>query len=156
MFMKAVGSRPLILVSLGAMNMSVAENKQLVQSIFAGLAEGNPKMLVDSMDDKVRWRISGESQWSKTFDGKRVVLTELFGLLLTKIADRFRIIAYRFIAEGDLVVVEARGDNITKTGARYNNSYCFVIRIAEGRLQEITEYADTELGMTALGAPVYS
>ena len=136
--------------------MSASENKQLVQSIFAGLAEGNPKKLVDSMDDKVRWRISGESQWSKTFDGKQVILTDLFGLLLTKIANRFRIIAYRFIAEDDLVVVEARGNNICKTGAPYNNSYCFVIRIVAGKLQEVTEYSDTELGMAALGAPGYS
>jgi ketosteroid isomerase-like protein len=133
--------------------MSAAENKQLMRNIFAELAEGNSQMLVDNMDDKVRWRISGDSRWSKTFEGKQAVLTELFGLLQAKIATRLRIIAYRFIAENDLVVVEARGNNnISKTGAPYNNSYCFVFRIAEGKLQEVTEYSDTELGVATLGA----
>jgi ketosteroid isomerase-like protein len=136
--------------------MSAAANKELVRNIFIGLAQGNPTMFVDSMDDKFRWRISGDSRWSKTFDGKQAVLGELFGLLRAKIADRPRTIAHRFIAEGDLVVVEARGNNISKTGAPYNNSYCFVVRIAEGKLQEITEYCDTDLAMKALGAPADS
>jgi uncharacterized protein len=133
--------------------VSAAENKQLMRNIFAELAEGNSKMLVDSMDDKVRWRITGDSRWSKTFDGKQAVLTDLFERLRAKIATRLRIIAYRFIAENDLVVVEARGNNnISLSGAPYNNSYCFVFRIAEGKLQEVTEYSDTQLGMATLGA----
>jgi|SRR5215471_14971089 len=132
--------------------MSAAENKQLMRHIFAELAEGNSKTLIDTMDDKIRWRISGDSAWSKTFDGKQAVLTELFGLLQAKIATRLRILAYRFIAENDLVVVEARGkNNISKAGAPYNNSYCFIFRIAEGRVQEVTEYSDTELGLATLG-----
>src|SRR5262249_40657185 len=133
--------------------MSAAENKRLAQEIFAELAKGNPKALVDIMDDKFRWRISGDSQWSRTFHGKQAVITDLFGLLGRKFANRPRIIPHRFIAEDDLVVVEARGDNVSKTGAPYNNSYCFVLRMAGGKLQEITEYMDTDLAMTALGAP---
>jgi len=45
----------------------------------------------------------------------------------------------------DYVVVEARGNNTTKTGKPYNNAYCFVIRLHGGQLKEITEYMDTEL-----------
>jgi hypothetical protein len=39
-------------------------------------------------------------------------------------------IPQRFIADGDCVVVEARGDNVTNGAARYNNSYCFVFRLS--------------------------
>jgi ketosteroid isomerase-like protein len=133
--------------------MSAAANKQLVQKVFAGLAQGDPKLFVDSMDEKFRWRISGDSPWSKTFEGKQAVLGGLFVLLRDRIADRPRTIAHRFIAEDDLVVVEASGNNVSKTGAVYDNSYCFVIRVSEGKLQEITEYCDTDLAMNALGAP---
>jgi len=79
------------------------------------------------------------------------VLTELFGVLRERMADRIRTTAQRFIAEEDLVVVEARGSNKTKTGKAYNNRYCFVFRIAGGKLQEVTEYLDTELVTAALG-----
>ena len=60
-------------------------------------------------------------------------------------------IGHRFIAEGDYVVVEARGNNTTKTGKPYNNAYCFVIRLHDGKLKEITEYMDTELVTATLG-----
>ena len=44
-------------------------------------------------------------------------------------------------------------DNVTNSGAPYNNSYCFVFRLSGGRLAEVTEYMDTELVTAALGAP---
>jgi ketosteroid isomerase-like protein len=132
--------------------MSAAENKQLMRNIFASLAEGDSQTLIDSMDDNIRWKIAAEGAWSRTFESKQAVITQLFGLLQTKIATRLRILAYRFIAENDLVVVEARGkNNISKSGVPYDNSYCFVFRIAEGKVQEVTEYSDTELGIKTLG-----
>jgi ketosteroid isomerase-like protein len=67
--------------------------------------------------------------------------------------DRITTIAHRFIAEGDHVVVEARGSNVTKAGVPYNNTYCFVFRLAGGKLAELTEYMDTELVTAVLGDP---
>ena len=69
------------------------------------------------------------------------------------IADRIRTTAHQFIAEGDHVVVEARGNNVTKAGLPYNNAYCFVVRLTDGKLREITEYMDTELVSAVLGDP---
>jgi ketosteroid isomerase-like protein len=125
--------------------MGAAENKQLIQSIFSELAKGNAKPLVESMDDDFRWIVIGSTKWSKTYEGKQSVLKELFGGLRTKLGDKIRTVPQRYIAEGDLVVVEARGDNTTKAGLPYNNRYCFIFRIAEGRLKDVTEYLDTEL-----------
>jgi 2-iminobutanoate/2-iminopropanoate deaminase len=49
------------------------------------------------------------------------------------------------------VVIEARGSATTKAGKPYNNAYCWIYRIAEGKMKEITEYLDTELATAALG-----
>src|SRR5882724_7255703 len=133
--------------------MTTLENKQLVQDIFANLAQGNPKPLFDSMAEDFRWTVSGNTKWSRTYNGKQVVLKELLGPLHDMIVDKVRTNAQRFIAEGEHVVVEARGSNQTKTGAAYNNTYCFVIRLDEGKLREITEYMDTELVTAVLGDP---
>jgi ketosteroid isomerase-like protein len=70
---------------------------------------------------------------------------ELLGTLREKIAGPVKITAERIIAEGNFVVVEARGDNLTKTGKPYCNRYCFVFRVCDGKLKELTEYLDTEL-----------
>jgi len=131
--------------------MSAAENKQLMQTIFGGLAEGNARPFVEAMADGFRWTVTGTTKWSKTYEGKQAVITELFGQLRTRIEGGIRTTAQRFIAEGDYVVVEARGNNTTKRGKPYNNRYCFVFRISGGQLQELTEYLDTELVTTALG-----
>jgi uncharacterized protein len=133
--------------------MSTAENKQLLQRIFSELAQGNSRPFVESMADDFRWTVTGTTRWSKTYEGKQAVLSELFGGLRERIADRVRTIAERFIAEDDLVVVEARGSNTTKAGRPYNNRYCFVFRLADGKLRELTEYLDTELVTSALGDP---
>lgn len=131
--------------------MSAAENKLLMQQIFAELAQGNSRPLVESMDERFSWTITGSTSWSKTYVGKQVVLTELLGSLRARIADRIKIASQRFIAEDDLVVIEARGDNTTRTGLPYNNNYCFVFRLEDGKLVEVTEYADTALVTSALG-----
>lgn len=131
--------------------MSAADNKQLMQGIFAEMAKGNSRPLVEAMADDFRWTVTGATKWSKTYEGKQTVLTELFGLLRSRIEGNLRTTAQRFIAEGDYVVVEARGNNTTKAGQAYNNSYCFVFRLEAGRLKEVTEYMDTELVTATLG-----
>lgn len=133
--------------------MGAAENKQLMQHIFAELSKGNGKAFVESLADDFCWTVTGTTKWSKTYRGKQAVLTELLGPLFSKFADQYTNTAHRFIAEDDYVVVECRGHVTTKTGVPYNNSYCWVCRIAEGKLQELTEYMDTELITMALGDP---
>jgi uncharacterized protein len=131
--------------------MTTLENKQLLQHIFAELAQGNSRPLVESMSDDFCWTVTGSNQWSGTYRGKQAVLDELLAQLRSRIEGRIKTVAHRFIAEGDFVVVEARGNNTTKAGLPYNNAYCFVVRLAEGKLREITEYMDTELVTSALG-----
>ena len=75
----------------------------------------------------------------------------LVGDLVTH-AVRPRTVAFNFIAEGDYVVVEARGDNVTRAGLRYDNQYCMVYRIENGRIREIKEYCDSALVERVLGA----
>ena len=80
------------------------------------------------------------------------MLTELFGPLRERIEGRVHTHAQRFIADGEYVAVEARGANTTKAGKSYNNTYCFVFRVAGGKLREVTEYLDTELVTAVLDA----
>ena len=131
--------------------MTTAENKQLMQRVFAGLAEGNSRPLVEAMADDFSWTVIGRNPWSRTYKGKQAVLKELLAPLSARIEGRIKTVPHRFIAEDDFVVIEARGNNTTKSGKPYNNTYCFVVRLAEGKMRELTEYMDTELVTEALG-----
>jgi len=125
--------------------MSATENKQLMQDIFSELSKGNDKPFIEAMGEDFQWTWMGSGQWSKTFKGKESVLNELWAGVKTAITQPFKAAAHRFIADGDYVVVEASGQNTTPDGKTYNNKYCWVCRIAEGKLQELNEYMDTEL-----------
>jgi ketosteroid isomerase-like protein len=124
-----------------------------MQHIFSELSQGNSKPFVESMADDFRWTVTGTTKWSKTYEGRQTVLAELFAALRAKIPGKITTTAQRFIAEGDYVVVEARGSNTTNAGLLYNNRYCFVFRLSAGKLQELAEYLDTELVTAALEDP---
>jgi len=130
--------------------MSTTENKQLMQDIFSELSKGNGKPFVASLADDFCWTVTGTTKWSKTYQGKQAVLTELLQPLFSQFENQYTNTAHRFIAEDDYVVVECRGNVTTKAGMPYNNTYCWVCRLAGGKLQELTEYMDTELVTAAL------
>jgi uncharacterized protein len=41
--------------------------------------------------------------------------------------------------------------NVTKTGQRYDNHYCLVYRVVDGKITEIKEYLDSDLVERVLG-----
>jgi ketosteroid isomerase-like protein len=133
--------------------VSAAENKLLMQRIFAALSRGDSTPFRDAMADDFCWTLIGSTEWSGTYRGKHAVLSGLMAPLFAQFADRYTNAAERFIAEGDHVVVECRGRVTTKAGLPYNNTYCYVCRLADGKLQELTEYCDTALIAEALSSP---
>lgn len=133
--------------------MSANENKQIMQDIFAELAKGNGRPFVDAMADDFCWTITGTTAWSGTYRGKQAVQAELLAPLFAQFADKYANAAQRIIAEDDHVVVECRGRVMTRKGVPYNNTYCYVCRLADGKLKTLTEYFDTELVTAALDAP---
>jgi hypothetical protein len=89
--------------------------------------------------------------WSRTFTGRQSILNDLHGHVRSLLVERARTVAHRFIADGDYVVVEAKGNNLTKTGVRYDNDYCLVFRLEDGKIREVREYCDSVLTEKALG-----
>jgi uncharacterized protein len=133
--------------------MDAAGNKELLRHAFTEAARGDGRPFVDLLADDVRWTIIGTTAWSRTYEGKQSVLDDLLRPLSRQLRGRNIIAAERFIAEGDLVVVEGRGRNSTVDGVRYHNQYCWVFRLVDGRVLELTEYTDTQLIASALQAP---
>jgi uncharacterized protein len=130
--------------------MSASENKKLLQEIFAEMSKGNTRPFIEALAEDVRWTLTGKTKWSKTYDGLEAVQTQLLGPVFANFADQYTSRAHRFIAEDDLVVVECEGRVNTHSGKPYNNTYCFIYRVADGKIKEITEYFDTALAVSVL------
>jgi ketosteroid isomerase-like protein len=128
--------------------MSATENKHLMVTIFADLAKGNDEPFLEAMADDMQWTWMGSGQWAKTFQGKQSVVNDLWGAVKTTLLPPYKATATRILADGDYVVVEANGQNTTPDGKAYNNRYCWVCCISDGKLRSINEYMDTELVTT--------
>lgn len=80
-------------------------------------------------------------------------MTQLLDPLFSQFETGYRARAIRLPAEDDWVVIESRGDVHTKAGKPYRSSYCYVCRLADGQVRELTEYCDTQLLTEALAPP---
>jgi len=128
-------------------------NKQLLRHVYAEVSKGNAQPLLDSLADDVQWTIIGSTALSGTSRGKQEVIDKLLKPLRARLADGpIMFQPERFIAEGEYVVMQAQGRATALSGKPYNNTYCIVCRIVDGKVKEMVDYVDTELITTALGA----
>jgi ketosteroid isomerase-like protein len=131
--------------------MSAGENKELIRNMFAELSKGNGQAFLDTLADNVRYTIIGTTRFSGTFNGKQEFVNKALMPVVALLEGGITITPDNFIAEGDYVVTQGRGNSRTKSGSSYNNIYCHVFRIASGKVQEVTEYLDSELVTKAFG-----
>jgi len=131
--------------------MGAAENKALIQNMFAELSKGNAQAFLNNMADDVKFTIIGTTKYSGTCNGKQELISKVLQPLTAQLEGGLTITPENFIADGDYVAMQARGKSNTKSGGTYNNTYCQVFRIANGKVQEVTEYLDTELVTKAFG-----
>jgi ketosteroid isomerase-like protein len=132
--------------------MSAAENKKLLQEIFEQLALGNPRAMSEAMAEDCRWVFPGNWSWTGIWGPKSVALDGLLRPLMAQFAD-YRSEADLILAEGDRVVVQARGYATTIRGEPYHQTYCYIFRVADGRITEVVEHCDTALVERVLVPP---
>lgn len=134
------------------MDTAASENKKLLEDIFEQMALGNTRALSDAMADDFRWVFPGDWSWSGAWEPKSTVLHELLRPLMAQFRE-YRSAAEVIVAEGDRVVVQARAHAVTIRGENYDQTYCFVFRVAEGKLREVVEHCDTALVERVLTRP---
>jgi ketosteroid isomerase-like protein len=130
--------------------VGTAENKELVRHLYSELSRGNSQPLREHLAGDVVWTIIGSTRLSGTFRGREEVTSRLFAGVAAALSGPIRFTFDRFVAEDDIVVMEARGEATSAAGRPYNNQYCVVFRLAGGKLAEITDYVDTELVTSSL------
>lgn len=132
--------------------MGTAENRHLIESFFEAGNRGDLDRCLGLLDEHVTWTNIGSTKFSGTFVGKQALLRDLLGPVFGKLKSGIRSTLQNMVAERDFVVVQSRGHAETVDGRQYNNTYCHVFRIQAGKISEVTEYMDTELAKSVLGA----
>ena len=131
--------------------MGIAENKQLVLDFYEAGARGDMDTCLALLSDEIVWTNIGSTKFSGTYAGKQVLLEQLLGPLFGQLKAGISSEIERLTAEDDIVVAQTSGTAETLDGTPYNNYYCQVIRIADGKIVEVKEYFDTALADAVFG-----
>lgn len=122
-------------------------NKQLVLDAYSG----RPGAFLAALAPDVEYTIMGSThRLARTFRGHDDIVQNLVGAVREVLASG-RMKPVNAIAEGQQVVVEFEGEGRTRDGRDYDNRYCCVFRIADGRITHIREYLDTDLTRSVFG-----
>ena len=125
--------------------MREIENGKIVAAVWDELAKGNTAPFVETMAEGFAWRMMGSGEWGKSYEGTETARAQLWAPLFAQFETRYTSTASNIFADGDYVIVETEGAVTTKRGMAYNNKYCLVIRMENGKMREVREYQDTAL-----------
>lgn len=125
--------------------MGTNENKRLVLDFYEAGARGDMEACFAMLADDVVWTNIGSTRFSGTYAGKPNLAENLLGPLFGQLKAGIASEVEQLVAEGDTVVARTSGTAETLDGKPYNNTYCQVITVRDGRIAAVTEYMDTAL-----------
>jgi ketosteroid isomerase-like protein len=132
--------------------MGISENKQVVLDFYDAGARGDMDACFALLADDIEWTNIGTTKFSGTYVGKQALAENLLGPLFGQLKEGISSTIDNLIAEGDIVVAQTRGQAETLSGTPYNNVYCQVIQIKNGKIARVNEYMDTALVDSVLGS----
>ena len=125
--------------------MGIAENKQVVLDFYDAAARGDMDACFELLADDVTWTNIGSTKFSGTYSGKETIAENLIGPLFSQLKAGISTQIERLTAESNIVVAQTSGAAETLDGTPYNNTYCQVIEICDGKIADVKEYMDTAL-----------
>ena len=127
------------------------ESRQVVEKAIDALNKGEGETFIACFSDDLEFWMPGSTPVSGSTNG-----IEEFGNLVAKVGEYLdvpiTIKVTNFIACGEWVVSEAKGHGVTKKGKDYDNTYCHLWRVQNGKINRFVEYNDTDLIMKVLCA----
>lgn len=137
--------------------MSATKNLEVMRSILIPMADGDTRPFVQALHDDIVWTVSGVGPWAGSYRGKQVLREQLFGEVMPRLKQPYRLATKQLIADGDAVAVVLHGiGNQTLAGDPYPQQYCWICRLEGDKLKEVTEFADSDLALRVVGPPARS
>jgi ketosteroid isomerase-like protein len=129
--------------------VSTEDNRRLIERWYEALAAGDFQTIFDMHHDDVVYNMVGNTPVSGRIYGKDaccngMIAQKLLDKLVpdeVRFAKRWKIVA----AEGDRVVGLMQGGGPTRNGQSYEQTYCEIFTIRDGKIAEMHNFFDTVL-----------
>jgi len=120
-------------------------NREIIRQAFDAWHQGTAPITGVFAPD-MAWRIEGHSAASKEYRSKQQFINEVlapFGARFTE-SEPFRPVTIRAVyADGDTVIVIWDGRGIATDGRPYENSYVWIMKLADGKVIDGTAFFDS-------------
>ena len=125
-------------------NATTEINRRIVLDAFDALNKGDGEGWLDAFNEDFEFTIPGNDSLSGKHKGMKA-----FRDLIENVAERLDVgITVKLtnvIASGEWVVTESLGHSVTKAGDNYNQTYCILFQVRDGKIIKYVEYHDTAL-----------
>jgi ketosteroid isomerase-like protein len=132
--------------------MNAEDNKRAAMATWKAFASRNPVEIAAMFTDDAEWFAPPGNATAMALNATKHVMGKAdivqfiafdFGKLFTRDVE----LDFKgFYGDGDIVVVEHRLRATLPNGAPYDNDYCFVLEMENGRIRRMREYMDTAKG----------
>jgi ketosteroid isomerase-like protein len=134
--------------------MSTDDTRTLIEDFYTALRKGDRARLLELLAPDAVWIPPASAPVPRT-EGAEAIADALGGQIVRTTFDLskpFALEVRRVLADGDVAVVQQRLTATAKaTGADYDNQYCWIYEVRDGRIAVLEEYADTIVAGRAMG-----
>ena len=122
-------------------------NTAIVRKALEDIGNLNVEGLLAIIDDDLDFRLMGTSPLSKRLRGKEAYMG-IVAEVASYLNGFIELTVDELIPAGDWVIVRAKGHATMKaTGADYDNEYCMMWKLKDGKVVKLREYTCTKLIM---------
>ena len=134
--------------------MTTEETRATVEAFYAALGSGKRDVVRSLLSDDCAWVPPATAPFDAVAGGDALA-ADLSGAVVKRMFDigkPFALEVRRILADGDVAVVQQRLTATAKaTGQPYDNQYCWVYTVRDGKITHMEEYADTLLASRVMG-----
>lgn len=119
-----------------------ARNAALVRQAFDAWKQGRGSVF-DMLSDRAEWIVAGSSPVSGVYPSRRDFLERAVNPITARLSTPIVPEVRHVVAQDDRVVVFWDGVATARNGARYENSYAWLMVLQGGKITKVTAYLDT-------------
>ena len=122
-------------------------NVAIVSLAIEDIGNLNVEGLLAIIDDDIDFRLMGTTPFSRSIRGKPGYL-EIVGEVGSYLDGFIKLTVDELIPAGEWVIVRCSGHAVMKaTGADYDNQYCMMWKLKDGKVVKLREYTCTKMVM---------
>lgn len=123
--------------------MSVQDNKHIVRKFFGYFELSDIDSVLNLMAEDATWWVNGKPH---LFAGSGIKtkrqMEKIWHDMYSTLDGVLRMTLIDMLGEDDRVAAEVRSHASLKSGKVYENDYHFLVRLRDGKIVEVKEYAD--------------